>query len=260
MTIRNFWIAFATYVSFFAIMVLCAFTFGQVSIAMSNRFSEEELFLRDVMKITPMEQAPFFALMPQPEYTDFTELVQSGQPNLVIHATITERKPCTVFDPFGFYNNKSLNIILPGEEKPKAEFYICTPYQVTINEVLLGDKTLFGEGDTFTFYAPYGMVDNYAVRYEDCPLFTVNRDYILFFSVLDITGVGRWFDLTHPSSALEIMLEDSNTLLSMTENGYALYEETHFDIEYLYRTLAKRYEEKPYPLDIPTITPMNPAK
>jgi hypothetical protein len=48
MTIRNFWLAFFTYVTFFAVMVLCAFLFGRTSTMPGSNLSPEE---RHVMEI-----------------------------------------------------------------------------------------------------------------------------------------------------------------------------------------------------------------
>ncbi|MBR5870211.1 MAG: hypothetical protein IKZ09_04175, partial [Clostridia bacterium] len=80
MTIRTFWLAFLTYFGFFAVMILCAFTFGQMSAAPSARLSAEE---RYVMEIEALPIRPYFSLMPKGNYEDFESLIKHGTPNLI---------------------------------------------------------------------------------------------------------------------------------------------------------------------------------
>ena len=260
MTIRKFWIGFTFYLAFFAVMVLCAFTFGQASTFDSSDYSEEELFVLDIRTLPAWNEAPFFALMPQQSYESFGDLIQRGQPNLVIRASFTERSSCRVYDPFGQYTTADLHKVSPGAKMSAAALYICTPYDVKIEEVLLGDSEQFKEGDHFTFYAPYGIVGENAIRYDDTPIFSAGREYLLFFSVMDVEGVGRWYDLTHPSSAGEIMIEDERTFSSMSYAGNDLFEDTMFDCETLTEELWELYAENPYPLTIPSLTPVNSWK
>ena len=72
------------------------------------------------------------------------------------------------------------------------------------------------------FYAPYGVIDDFHIRYEDTPIYMAGREYILFFSVVDIEGVGRWYDLVHPSAAVEITLADTRTFSAMSRAGDAM--------------------------------------
>ena len=256
MTIRNFWLAFFTYFAFFAVMVLCAFTFGQASTFDPSGFTEDELFRLDIETIPARNEVPFFALLPQQEYESFEDLIKRGQPNLVVRVTLEERGRCRVYDPTGTYDNTDLfRSKTPGAVCP-ASLYICTPYEAKIEEVLLGDETMFPEGDYFTFWAPYGMVGEHAVRYADTPLFWEEFEYIMFFSVLDIEGVGRWFDLTHPSSAVEIMPLDERTVSSLSYAGNRLFDATDYDTEKLVERLRALYGENPYPLDVPKIAPV----
>lgn len=257
MTIRNFWLAFFTYIAFFAVMVLCAFTFGQASTFDPSGYTEDELFRLDIETIPARNEVPFFALMPQQEYESFEDLILRGQPNLVVRVTFEERGRCRVYDPFGAYTAADLGRKhAPGAVAP-ASLYICTPYEAKIEEILLGDETLFSAGDYFTFWAPYGMVGESAVRYADTPIFSAEREYILFFSVLDVAGVGRWYDLVHPSAAVEIMVEDERTFSSMSYAGNDLFDATGYDVEDMTDLLAALYEGHPYALDIPMITPVN---
>ncbi|MBQ7301576.1 MAG: hypothetical protein IJW77_17250 [Clostridia bacterium] len=257
MTIRSFWLAFFTYVTFFAVMVLCAFTFGRATTFDASGYTKEELFLLDVQTIPARNETPFFALMPQKEYGSFEELITAGQPNLVVHVSFERRGVCRVYDPFGEYTNTDLHTRHPMADISPAALYICTPYQAKIEEILLGDETVFSEGDTFTFWAPYGMVGESAVRYADTPIFSAEREYILFFSVLDVAGVGRWYDLVHPSAAVEIMIEDERTFSSMSYAGNDLFDATGYDVEDMTDLLAALYEGHPYALNIPMITPVN---
>lgn len=256
MTIRQFWFGFFTYFAFFAIMVLCAFTFGQASSFDPSGYTEDELFRMDIETVKPRNEVPFFALMPQQEYESFEDLILRGQPNLVVRVTLEERGKCRVYDPTGTYDNTDLNHIPPGAKIPPASLYICTPYEAKIEEVLLGDETMFPEGDYFTFWAPYGMVGEHSVRYADTPLFWEEFEYIMFFSVLDVEGVGRWFDLTHPSSAAEIMPLDERTFSSLSYAGNRLFDATDYDTETLTELLGALYESNPYALDVPMITPV----
>ena len=95
------------------------------------------------------------------------------------------------------------------------------------------------------------------MRYEDTPIFTAGREYFLFFSVLDVSGVGRWFDLTHPSAAAQIMIEDERTFNAMSFRGADLFDDTGYDSEDLYTMVKTLYEESPYSLEIPKITPVS---
>lgn len=251
MTIRKFWFGFFLYFSFFAVMVLCAFTFGRSSTFDPSGYSKEELYMLDIQTLPARSEAPFFALMPQKEYGSFEELIKQGQPNLIIRAKLTDRGGTRVYDPFGYYNTASLNAL------NAAFLYICTPYTVKIEEVIIGDMEQFHEGDTFTFFAPYGGIGDFAVRYEDTPIFCAGREYFLFFSVLDVNGVGRWFDLTHPSAAAQIMLEDERTFHAMSYRGAELFDDTGYDSEDLCERTAALYEEVQYPLNIPQITPVD---
>lgn len=257
-TVKQFWQFVLCYFAFFAVMLITVFTFGRASVTNARDYSEDELFRLEIETIQARNEDPFFALMPQLDYTDFTDLIQRGQPNLVVRVTLTERLACTVYDPFGYYTNEWLGVTEWGADYPQAALYICTPYDCKIEEILIGDTEIFKEGDHFRFYAPYGIIDNCGVRYDGCPIFSEKRDYILFFSVLDVTGVGRWYDLTHPSAAVEIMAEDERTFYSLTEKGDALFNYVGFDVEELQEQLKRLYEETPYPLDIPSITPINP--
>ena len=257
MTIRNFWLAFFTYIAFFAVMVLCAFTFGQASTFDPSGYTEDELFRLDMETVPVRAEVPFFALMPQQEYESFEDLILRGQPNLVVRVTFEERGRCRVYDPFGEYTNADLSKKhAPGAVSPAA-LYICTPYEAKIEEILLGDETLFSEGDYFTFWAPYGMVGESAIRYADTPLFWEEFEYIMFFSVLDVKSVGRWYDLTHPSSVVEIMPLDERTFSSLSYAGNRLFDATEYDTETLEELLTQLYAEHPYALDVPTITPVN---
>lgn len=260
MTIRKFWFGFFLYFSFFAVMVLCAFTFGRASTFDPSGYSKEELFMLEIQALPARSEAPFFALMPQKEYGSFEELIKQGQPNLVIRATFTSRGVCRVYDPFGDYTNADLHVIEPGAKIPRASLYICTPYDVKIEEIIIGDTEQFKEGDHFTFYAPYGGVGDFAVRYEDTPIFSAKREYYLFFSVLDVSGVGRWYDLTHPSAAAQIMVEDERTFNAMSYHGAALFDDTGYDSEDLCALTVSLYEEAPYSLQIPSITPIHGTK
>lgn len=256
MTIRQFWLAFFTYVAFFAVMVLCAFTFGQASTFDPSGYTADELFRLDIETLPVRDETPFFALMPQQEYESFDDLIQRGQPNLVVRVTFERRGTCRVYDPFGLYTNADLKNIPWGMTYSYASLYICTPYEAKIEEVLLGDQTLFPEGDSFTFWAPYGIVGGDAVRYADTPLFSEGYEYILFLSVLDVEGVGRWYDLTHPSAAVEIMALDERSFSSMSYAGNALFDATEYDTETLGELLGALYAENPYPLTVPSITPV----
>ena len=256
MTNRNFWLGFFTYFAFFAVMVLCAFTFGQASTFDPSGFTEDELFRLDIETVPARNEVPFFALLPQQEYESFEDLIKRGQPNLVVRVTLEERGRCRVYDPTGTYDNTDLfRSKTPGAVCP-ASLYICSPYEAKIEEVLLGDETMFPEGDYFTFWAPYGMGGEHAVRYADTPLFWEEFEYIMFFSVLDIEGVGRWYDLTHPSSAVEIMPLDERTFSSLSYAGNRLFDATDYDTETLEERLRALYGENPYPLDVPKIAPI----
>ena len=71
MTIRQFWLSFFTYFAFFAVMVLCAFTFGQASTFDPSGFTEDELFRLDIETIPARNEVPFFALLPQQDLSGF---------------------------------------------------------------------------------------------------------------------------------------------------------------------------------------------
>jgi len=74
--------------------------------------------------------------------------------------------------------------------------------------------------------------------------------------VLDVEGVGRWYDLTHPSSAVEIMVLDERTFSSMSYAGNTLFDATDYDTETLTERLRALYAENPYALSVPMISPI----
>ena len=250
MTIRKFWFGFFTYFTLFAAMVLCAFLFGRSTTAGNASGYKEEAFAVRINAIPPRVEAPFFALRPQREYTSFEEMMRIGQPNLIVRATLTRRLDCPVYDPHGIYSDASLG-------KSGVDLYLCTPYEVKIEEVLLGYQYLWAPGDTFTFYAPYGFLNGYAVRYADTPIFTVGREYYLFFSVVEVRDIGLWYDLVHPSAVALVMAEDMRTFSALTEAGARLFDDTEYDSETLADRIYQITNEFPYSINVPVITPMD---
>ncbi len=253
MSLRAYWTAFITYVAFFGIMVLCAFTFGRASTTGTFGMSKDELYIMDIMTIDGWNDAPYFALMPQAEFEDLTDLMVRGQPNLIVRVRFEERYACEVYDPFGFYDEGYL-----GDPNYAAHLYIATPYQCKIEEVWLGDWETYQAGDDFTFYAPYGIVETYGIRYDDCPFFEVGHEYIMFFSLLDVNGVGRWFDLTHPSAVCEIMPEDERTLIAPTNDATRMFRAAGYDVETLQTMINDIYAIELYPTDVPSLAPVSP--
>ena len=255
MTIRKFWFAFSVYTVFFAAMVLCAHVFGWTSVFTSTGMEEDERFRLEIEQIPARSEAPFFALMKQSEYDTIDDMMRAEWPNLIVRVTLTERGNSTVYDPFGEYSDKHLG----GQEA--AALYICTPYEARIEEVIIGDPEQFLEGDSFLFYAPYGSVYEYSVRYADTPIFSLGREYIMFFSVLDVETIGRWFDLTHPSAVAEIMVEDERTFNAMTDSGIKLFDGTGSDVETLAEHVRALYADCPYQWQrIPMVTPIGSKK
>ena len=283
---RQFFEFVLVYISFFGIMLLAVFTFGRASTMAASQLSREELYVMEIESLTPR---PYYSLLPKGEYNSFSQLISSGTPNLVVRVTFEEREDATVYDPYGYYTDETLGATLDnikslldrnkkhnGETEPvdtsvygwkndnayaaaeAVALYISTPYEARVEEILLGD--CLQVGDKFTFYAPYGIIGDFYVRYEDCPIFSRGREYILFFSVVDVTGVGRWYDLVHPAAAVEILQEDNRTFASMARAGDAMFRETAFDCETLAELLTAQYMENPYPLTIPEITPLAPEQ
>lgn len=284
MTIRTFWLAFFTYVAFFAGMVLCAFLFGRTSAMPGSRLTPEE---RYVMEIEALPIRPYFSLMPKGSYPDFESLVKHGTPNLIVRVTLDDRGDALVYDPHGYYTtdmlgetNEAVQKLLARQrdENPENEtddghvygwwgdaayehvqkiaYYISTPYTAHVEEVIHGD--CLAMGDEFTFLAPYGIVDDFYIRYEDCPIFSAGREYVLFFSVVEIEGVGLWYDLTHPSAAVEITLADTRTFSAMSRAGDAMFADTGWDYDTLKQLFSEYYTEYPYESDIPVLPRMMP--
>ena len=284
MTIKQFWLGFFTYFAFFAVMVLCAFTFGRTSTMPGNHLTAEE---RYVMEIEALPVRPYFSLMPKGTYPDFESLIKHGTPNLIVCVTLEDREDALVYDPHGYYTTESLDSANVGvqslldrknKENPendtddghvwgwwgdaayepvqKVSYYISTPYTAHVEEVLLGD--CLAAGDEFTFYAPYGIIDDFYIRYEDCPIYSAGREYILFFSVIDIEAVGRWYDLVHPSAAVEITLADERTFSAMSRAGDTMFADTGWDFDTVKSLIAEYYTEYPYPIDIPVLPRMKP--
>ena len=63
--------------------------------------------------------------------------------------------------------------------------------------------------------------------------------------------------MTHPSAAAQIMIEDERTFNAMSYKGAALFDDTGYDSEDLYTMVKALYEESPYSLEVPRITPMD---
>ncbi|MBQ7983610.1 MAG: hypothetical protein IJ302_08570 [Clostridia bacterium] len=281
---RQFFEFVLVYISFFGIMLLAVFTIGRGSTMAAGQLSRSELYVMEIESLIPR---PYYSLLPKGDYDSFSSLISSGTPNLVVRVTFEERQDATVYDPYGYYTDETLESTLSGvktlldrnkkhngETEPvdtsvygwkndaayaKAEaiaLYISTPYEAKVEEVLLGN--CLQVGDSFTFYAPYGIIGDFYARYEDCPIFSEGREYILFFSVVDVTDVGRWYDLVHPAAAVEILQEDNRTFASIARAGDAMFYETEYDCETLTELLTAQYTENPYPLTIPEISPVAP--
>ena len=254
MTLRKFWFVFSAYAVFFAAMVICAHAFGWTSVFTSSGAEEDERFRLEIEQIPARNEAPFFALMEQSEYESLDDMICAEWPNLIVRVMMTEHGDSTVYDPFGEYSDRDLG------RNDAAAIYICTPYEAKIEEVIIGDGEQFFEGDTFLFYAPYGKIKNHSVRYADTPIFSLGREYIMFFSVADVYMVGRWFDLTHPSAVVEIMEEDERTFNAMTECGAKLFDGMGNDVDTLTDRIHRLYEECPMPLHVTKITPIGSKK
>ncbi len=285
MTIRSFWFAFFTYVTFFAVMILCAFTFGQASTPYGGNLTIEEQY---VLMIESLETTPFFSLMPKGDYPDFESLIKQGTPNLIVRVTLEERMDALVYDPHGCYNDQMLedaalavknnprfkhkafpeheaadghvyswNDDVAYEKAENISFYISTPYIAHVEDVLLGDAIDIGE--EFTFYAPYGIIGDFYIRYDDCPIFMAGREYVLFFSIVDIEETGRWYDLVHPAAACEITIEDPQMFSDMSFAGEAMFSEAGWDYYTLKDLIEVYYNESPYPIDVPEIPRMTPG-
>ncbi|MBQ7301577.1 MAG: hypothetical protein IJW77_17255 [Clostridia bacterium] len=283
---RQFFEFVLVYIGFFACMLIAVFTFGRASTMSGAHLTEEE---RYVMEIEALEPTPYFSLMPKGNYSDFESLIKHGTPNLVVRVTLEDRDDAEVYDPHGYYTtdlledaadnaeallrrtrtrqkNKELETDDGGlygwndnaayEAVEKVSFYIATPYTAHVEEILLGDAVKIG--DEFTFYAPYGIIDDFYIRYEDCPIYMAGREYILFFSLVDVEGIGRWYDLVHPSAAGEIMIEDNRTFLAMSRAGETMFADTGYDCETLAGLLSEYYTEYPYDISIPTLPRMKP--
>jgi len=255
MTFRKFWFMFSSFAVLIAAMVICAYTFGWTSVFTSSGAEEDERFQLEIEQIPARSEAPFFALTDQWEYESLDDMICTDWPNLVVRVLMTGRGDSTVYDPFGEYSDSDLG------RSDAAELYICTPYEAKITEVIIGDGKQFFEGDTFLFYAPYGKIRNHAVRYDDTPIFSLGREYIMFFSVADVYMVGRWFDLTHPSAVVEIMEEDERTYRTMTEHGVMLFDGMENDVETLTEHVRALYVNYPYHwLRVPMLTPITSKK
>lgn len=282
---RAFFEFVLVYIGFFACMLIAVFTVGRASTMPDVSLTAEEKYVMEIEALNPI---PYFSLMAKGTYEDFASLIKRGTPNLVVRVTFEDRDDATVYDPHGYYSDATLTsavnsakVLLKRTNKQNPEnetddghiygwrddpayeqaelmsLYISTPYRAHVEEILLGDS--LKPGDEFTFYAPYGIVDDFYVRYEDCPIFMEGREYILFFSVVDIEGVGRWYDLVHPAAACEILPEDTRTFSSMARAGDAMFADTGWDCETLAALLAACYAENPYETDIPILPRMKPG-
>ncbi len=249
MSMRKFWIGFVSFVVLLLVMLLCIVLFGRGDAA-SDGLSEEERYILDISTIDAWADDPYYALMPHSDYENLETLIRSGQPNLILRVKIEERGDCVVYDPLGFFNESYL-----GNWEYSAHHYIATPYHCTIADVYVGDMERFCPGDDFTFYAPYGSIGKYGIRYEGCPYFRTGHEYILFFTIWDVETIGLWFDLTHPSAVCEIMLQDERTFLTQTEDASRMFREAGADVETLINQIKAVYESDPYPLYMPTMQP-----
>ena len=284
MTLRRFWVHFLIFFAIIFVIVLCAVTFGWKSTLPGDNLSAEERYIFDIESLTPQ---PYFSLRHKGNYTEFEALIKHGKPNLIVRVTLEEREDAVVYDPYGYYTtdtlydvNDEVQALLDRQknENPENEtddghiygwwgdaayepvqnvsYYISTPYTAHVEEVLLGDCLALG--DEFTFYAPYGIIDDFYIRYEDTPIYSVGREYVLFFSVADIAEVGRWYDLVHPSAACEITLADTRTFAAMSDAGDAMFADTGWDYDTMKSRIAEFYAEYPYPIEIPVLETMQP--
>ncbi len=284
MTIRRFWRLCLLFAAILTLTVICVVTFGFRSTLPGSNLTEEERYLFDIESLTPQ---PYFSLRHKGTYPYFEALIKYGKPNLIVRVTLESRGDALVYDPHGYYTtdmlgetNAEVQKLLDRQknENPENEtddghvygwwgdaayehvqkiaYYISTPYTAHVEEVIHGDCLAIG--DEFTFLAPYGIIDDFYVRYEDCPIFSAGREYVLFFSVVDIEGVGRWYDLTHPSAAVEITLADTRTFSAMSAAGDAMFADTGWDYDTLKQLFSEYYTEYPYASDIPVLPRMMP--
>ncbi|MBE6659620.1 MAG: hypothetical protein E7604_14410 [Ruminococcaceae bacterium] len=284
MTIRRFWKFSLICMGILSVTVICAITVGRHSTMPGRHLTEEERYIFEIESLTPQ---PYFSLRHKGTYPDYETLIKYGKPNLIVRVTLEERGDAAVYDPHGYYTTEMLGetndevqklLDRQRDENPENEtddghvygwwgdaayehvqkiaYYISTPYTAHVEEVIHGD--CLSVGDEFLFYAPYGIIGDFHIRYEDTPIYMAGREYILFFSVVDIEGVGRWYDLVHPSAAVEITLADTRTFSAMSRAGDAMFADTGWDCDTLKSLLSEYYTEYPYPIEIPVLPRMRP--
>ena len=272
--LAGFWKSAFAFVMLFALLIGFAYTFGRASAIPREHLDAEDEFELLIETIQPFDP-PIY-----PIFNTVSELIGRGQPNLVVRCTAVDREDMTVFDPFRAYDeiyftyedgepfakyeanfqNLGLNTGLiqvrdplggigppkdMGEVKDLAATYIATPYEMRIDEVYLGN--LLREGDSFTFYAPYGIIGKYAIRYEKFPIFRKGESYVMFLYVTDVKGCGRTYELCSPPAAVR-MIDDNHTFETMTPLSDQLFAECEWELEPLVGRIREAYEREPYDL------------
>ena len=262
----GFWKSCFAVLLFFVGMLLCVMTFGRASAIPQQHLLGEDAYEMRMETIIPVAP-PIYT-----EYTDLAHLFSFGQPNLIVRCTAEKRGDATVYDPFNAYSdfvytykgsnlkdamkrqglNTDLIIVKDshGDDdaaiRANAEAYITTPYEMRIDEVYLGDCEK--KGDTFTFYAPYGIFGEYAVRYEQFPFFREGESYVMFFSIVDVAGCGRWYDLSSPETVLRVV--DERTYETLTPLSDDLFDECGWVMQNLEDRIQELYQAQPYDLSV----------
>ncbi len=264
-TIRQFWEAVLFYVGLLAFTLLLAFTQGTVFMQqMPKEDPEEDAFIMRVESIDPRTvgnvtdtSEAFGAVNYRYNYASFEEMINEGKPNFVVRCEAVAREDMTVYDPLGYWDEallwKTPTFLAELEEQQAAATHIATPYTMEIKDVLLGNY--LQKGDTFTFYANYGFVNQFYMRYEHYPIYRVGDEYIMFLEVTKIAGREDYINLIHPAGAVRIPDEDPRSLAALSDLSDRIYMELDYDLSALEDTLDAIYASHPYDLSVPTITP-----
>ena len=173
----------------------------------------EEDFVRQMRSLSPT-QSPLYV-----QVEDMNDMIATTKTNCIIQCTLDSRDTSVVFDPFTGYKTEDLFAQdNTEEEKRVVSNYISTPYQITVQDVYLGDY--FEKGDVFTFYAPYGEIGEYHCKVSGHPILQVGKTYLLFLRADKINGEFVYYLSYPPEGALEMRNDD------MREDGVHAYDAT----------------------------------
>jgi len=200
--------------SLIAVLVMAVLLF-----ACSTDDKREEEFVQQIEALENTSTVRISYIHPE----SVEEMLSVVKTNLIIRCKVTGREETVLHNPYDRAEKLT---------KETAE-WIATPYTLAVTQVILGEF----EGETITYYAPYGILGEYANRRTEYPIFRVGEEYILFLRAEYINN--RWeYSMAHPLYSLyKVNSEENRGIFAefssadeLADHIRALAEENEYDL------------------------------